>query len=117
MDSYISKRGKEAVESLRKSQEDEKRPDMYVVEFRLKQTLKKRGIKQKELAEMTGLRPSSITNMCRSYLERVSLDHVSRIATALKITDIREILTLVDYYESDLASPAYKPEEDDGRED
>ncbi|WP_217582300.1 helix-turn-helix domain-containing protein, partial [Lysinibacillus sp. GbtcB16] len=50
---------------------------------------------------MTGLRPSAITNICRDNLERVQLDHISKIATALGITDIREIMTLVEVSEAE----------------
>ncbi|QQE73163.1 helix-turn-helix transcriptional regulator [Brevibacillus composti] len=98
--SLFSAIGADAVKSATESDPYDK-PTIYVVEIYLKDVLKRRGIKQKELAQMTGLRPNAITNLCRGYNERVSLDHIGRIATALGITDISEIMRLVEYEEAD----------------
>lgn len=53
-----------------------------------------RKMTQKDLAELTGIRPSAISYLCRNYVDRVCLEHIERIATALNITDIREIIRL-----------------------
>jgi transcriptional regulator with XRE-family HTH domain len=67
---------------------------MHRIELRIGALLKKRGINQKQLAEMTGLRPNAISNIYRGLPERLAIDHIERIANALNITDIREIITL-----------------------
>lgn len=94
---------------------DDEDPKIVVVEFRLKEFLMKRGIKQKELAQMAGIRPNVVTNICRNYSERLSIEHVGKIATALGITDIREIMTLVEYSEAEWHNMynSHHPEEDE----
>lgn len=100
--SLFSNVGKDAIESLMRHENNpDDAPKRYVVEFGLKGLLKARGIKQKELAAMAGLRPNAVTNICRGYPERVSLDHIGKIATALGITDISEIMYLVEENDSD----------------
>ncbi|HBU80863.1 MAG TPA: XRE family transcriptional regulator [Paenibacillus sp.] len=75
-------------------------PDEPVrIELRLHEALSKRNLKQRDLARMTGIRPNAISNIYRGFPERLSLDHLERIANALKITDINELITLV--YEQD----------------
>ncbi|MEK5418239.1 helix-turn-helix transcriptional regulator [Paenibacillus sp. FSL L8-0708] len=67
----------------------------YRIELRLHVALKERNLKQRDLARMTGIRPNAISNIYRGFPERLSIDHIERIAKALKITDIRELLVLV----------------------
>jgi transcriptional regulator with XRE-family HTH domain len=66
------------------------------VEFkiRVKELLEERGITQKELSDMADVRPAAISALARGYVERISIDHIVKIANALGITDLREILTL-----------------------
>ncbi|MEK5426972.1 helix-turn-helix domain-containing protein [Cytobacillus sp. FSL R7-0680] len=68
--------------------------ERLVVELRLDVVLKERGMTQKELAELTGIRPAAISQITRGFVDRLNLDHIGRIATALKIDDIRELMTL-----------------------
>jgi transcriptional regulator with XRE-family HTH domain len=65
-----------------------------VVELRLDAVLKQRGMTQKELAELTGIRPAAISQICRGFVDRLNLDHIGRIATALEIEDINKLITL-----------------------
>jgi transcriptional regulator with XRE-family HTH domain len=65
-----------------------------VVELRLDTVLKQRGMTQKELAELTGIRPAAISQLTRGFVDRLNLDHIARIANALDIKDIRELITL-----------------------
>jgi transcriptional regulator with XRE-family HTH domain len=51
---------------------------------------------QKQLAEITGIRPSAISNLCRGFIDRITIDHLERIAKALDIRDINELITIVD---------------------
>ncbi|WP_278071998.1 helix-turn-helix domain-containing protein [Bacillus subtilis] len=58
--------------------------------------MKRAGKTQAELAELTGIRPNAISELCRGHRERIQLDHISRIAAALNIKDIRELIDLID---------------------
>ncbi len=66
--------------------------------FTLKQTLKERNITQAELAEMTGLRPNAISNICRGYVDRISISHITKICQALEIEDVNMIVTVSKQY-------------------
>lgn len=68
--------------------------DLKVV-IKLKDVLKERSMSQKELAELSGLRPNTISILTRGYIDRLSLSHVERIASALNIYDISELIELV----------------------
>jgi transcriptional regulator with XRE-family HTH domain len=68
--------------------------EQLVVELRLDTVLKQRGMTQKELAELTGIRPAAISQLTRGFVDRLNLDHIARIANALEIEDIRELVTL-----------------------
>lgn len=65
-----------------------------VVELRIDMALKQRNMTQKELAELTGIRPAAISQLYRGFVDRLNLDHIARIANALEIEDIRELITL-----------------------
>lgn len=69
-------------------------PDRVVVVLRIGEAIKKRGLTQKEVAEMTGIRPAAISQLARGFVDRLTLDHLARIADALNISDIRELITL-----------------------
>jgi transcriptional regulator with XRE-family HTH domain len=68
--------------------------ERLVVELKLDVALQKRNMTQKELAELTGIRPAAISQIYRGFVDRLNLDHIGRIANALKIEDIRELVTL-----------------------
>jgi len=63
--------------------------------IRIKEALEKRDMLQKDLVELTGMRPNAISSLSRGNNERVSLDHLSKIATALDIEDMNELIELV----------------------
>lgn len=60
------------------------------------QLLKERGLTQKELSDMTGIRPAAISALARGYVERLTIDHLERIANALEIKDVNELVTFVE---------------------
>ncbi len=64
------------------------------VELRIKEAIEQRGMTQKALSDITGIRPAAISQLVRSYIERLNLDHLERIAVALEIDDINELITL-----------------------
>lgn len=69
---------------------------------KLGELLTNRGITQAQLAEMTGLRPSTISEIVRDTRTVINKEHIAKIANALNIGDIREIIDLV-----------YVPDDDD----
>jgi DNA-binding Xre family transcriptional regulator len=98
--------GKDAIDSLNRTIEDDRtndneHPGKFRIELRLHVVLKERKLKQRDLARMTGLRPNAISNLYRGFPERLTIDHIERIANALKITDIRELVVLVPEEEHD----------------
>lgn len=66
----------------------------YTIHSRLKQCLQERGITQKQLSEETGLREATISSICRDTLTSLNLKHIAKIAEALDVQDIREIIEL-----------------------
>lgn len=65
----------------------------YKLRIKLGDQLERRGMSQKELAELTGIRPNAISNLVRGFVERITIDHIERIAKALEIADINELIT------------------------
>ncbi len=47
-------------------------------------------MKQKELADLTGIRPSTISDLYNEMCDRINLDHLDRICEALNcnLTDV-----------------------------
>jgi len=70
--------------------------DKLVVDLRIGQAIRKRGLTQKQIAEMTGIRPSTISDLARGvgFVDRINILHLTKIAQALNITDIRELIDL-----------------------
>ena len=64
----------------------------YVVKLKVKDALDKRELSQKRLAEMSGIRESTISDMVRGTRTVINFEHLSKIAEALEITDIRELI-------------------------
>lgn len=65
---------------------------MVEVYLKLKEVLKERGITQKELAEMTGIRPTTISEMVNNQRSTINKEHLRKIIEVLEIEDIREII-------------------------
>lgn len=64
----------------------------YVVKLKVKDALEKRELSQKRLAEMSGIRESTISDIVRETRTVINFEHLSKIAEALEITDIRELI-------------------------
>lgn len=62
---------------------------------KLKSVLIERNITQKELAEMTKLRRATISEISRGQRGSINIEHLEKIAIALKITKISD---LIDFY-------------------
>ncbi|ACV64590.1 transcriptional regulator, XRE family [Desulfofarcimen acetoxidans DSM 771] len=59
---------------------------------RLKQILFERGMTQKELVELTGLRPAAISEFANNRRSVINTEHLVRVAEALNIKDISELI-------------------------
>lgn len=69
---------------------------MKQVKLRVNEILEKHGLTQAELSEKAGIRQAAISQLSRGFVSRISIEHIERIANALDIEDIREIITLED---------------------
>lgn len=66
----------------------------YRVKLRVKELLEEEGITQKKLAEMAGVRESTISDIVRGTRTVINFEHLGKIATALEISAIRKIIDL-----------------------
>lgn len=62
------------------------------IEVKLKQLLTERKMKQVELSNLTGLTQRTISELANNQTERLSKNTLCKIAEALKIEDIRELI-------------------------
>lgn len=68
----------------------------YVVILKIKETIERQGLTQKKLAELSGIRESTISDIVRGTRTVINFDHLAKIAEALKVQDIRELIDFVD---------------------
>ena len=68
----------------------------FVVKLKVKEALESRKLSQKKLAEMSGIRESTISDIVRGTRTVVNFEHLSEIAEALEVTDIRELIDFED---------------------
>lgn len=62
--------------------------------IKLKYLLNEKKMTQKELSEITKIRESTISDIIRGSRTVLNFDHISRIASALEIHDIRDLMEL-----------------------
>ncbi|WP_179030574.1 helix-turn-helix domain-containing protein [Paenibacillus kribbensis] len=67
---------------------------MLKIKIKLKEVLKTKGITQKNLEAMTGIPQSRISTLCSSNRQEVNLLMLEKIAHALDITDLSELIQL-----------------------
>lgn len=68
----------------------------FVVKLKVKEALESRKLSQKKLAEMSGIRESTISDIVRGTRKVINFEHLSKIAEALEVTDIRELIDFED---------------------
>ncbi|MCI8465954.1 MAG: helix-turn-helix transcriptional regulator [Lachnospiraceae bacterium] len=64
----------------------------YIIKLKIKEVLEKRKITQKKLAELSGVRESTISDIVRGTRTVINFEHLSKIAEALEIQDITELI-------------------------
>lgn len=69
---------------------------MVKVKSKLKDAIKRKGWDQKTLAMKAGVREATISEMCRDTNKMFPREVMNKIANALEIDDIREIIDLED---------------------
>ncbi|URJ43952.1 helix-turn-helix transcriptional regulator [Paenibacillus polymyxa] len=58
--------------------------------------IKVRGISLNELSLKTGVRRAALSELANQKRENINFKHIEEIAKVMNITDIREIITLVE---------------------
>ncbi|WP_136603818.1 helix-turn-helix domain-containing protein [Paenibacillus dokdonensis] len=64
---------------------------MYL-QIKLKQILKERKITQNELSKLANVTQSKISNLCNNNMKELNISILERIAAALDIKDISELI-------------------------
>ncbi|MGG1644131.1 helix-turn-helix domain-containing protein [Paenibacillus sp. NRS-1782] len=67
---------------------------MRTIRIKLNEIMAQRGLTQMQLAELSGVRQAAISEMSRNIREQINLRTLIKIADALEIDDISELLTL-----------------------
>jgi len=66
----------------------------YTFRIKLKEALEKTDMTQSELAELTGLRRATISEMAQNTRTVMNKSHLAKVMDALDITDLNDILEL-----------------------
>lgn len=64
------------------------------VEILINELLAERQMSLRELARLSGIEPSNLSNLANGKRQKIYLEHIERIADALEIDDISRILKL-----------------------
>lgn len=67
---------------------------MRIIKLNLGAHIKKRGITQKQYAELTGLREATISHLVNNKMDRVQLSHLLTVMDEMKTADFNDILTI-----------------------
>ncbi|WP_222850478.1 helix-turn-helix domain-containing protein [Paenibacillus tengchongensis] len=68
---------------------------MRKVRVKVEEVLRERGITQTELAGMAKMRQASISELSNNMRNSINREHLAKIADALEIDDISELLEIV----------------------
>ncbi|MGG1678439.1 helix-turn-helix domain-containing protein [Neobacillus sp. NRS-1170] len=68
--------------------------------FKLKELLERKGLQQKELAQMTGLREATISELVNDTRGAYNKNHLLTIMEALNLTELSDLLEVRKYNES-----------------
>lgn len=66
----------------------------YSVKLLIKEIIEEKGISQKRLSEISGVRESTISDIIRGNRTVINFDHLSKIAEALEIDDISKLIRI-----------------------
>lgn len=82
--------GNDALAALYNEEETPK--DKLRIHIYLKDVLKRKGVSQKELAEMTGIRPAAISELANNMRSSINREHIEIIAEALNLQRLDELI-------------------------
>ena len=68
----------------------------YKVKLKVKELLEERNITQKKLAQISGIRESTISDIVRGTRTVINFEHLSKIAEALEIDNISQLFDFVE---------------------
>jgi putative transcriptional regulator len=71
------------------------------IRVKLREILNERDIEQKQLAEMSGVSVRTISELCNNITKRYPKEALERIADALEIDNISDLLEIVDEQKED----------------
>lgn len=66
------------------------------VVIKISELIKSRNISLRELSRLSDVRHAALSELANGKRESISFSHIERIAEALNISDIREIIEVVD---------------------
>ena len=64
----------------------------YKVKLKVKELLEERNITQQKLAQISGIRESTISDIVRGTRTVINFEHLSKIAEALEIDNISQLI-------------------------
>lgn len=64
----------------------------YKAKLKVKELLEERNITQKKLAQISGIRESTISDIVRGTRTVINFEHLSKIAEALEIDNISQLI-------------------------
>lgn len=64
----------------------------YQIKLKVKELLEEREITQKKLAQMSGIRESTISDIARGTRTVINFEHLSKVAEALEIDNISQLI-------------------------
>ena len=67
--------------------------DKVHIIIHLKQRMEERGLTQMQLSEMSGVRQAAISQLSRGNIERLHIPTLEKIAWAMEIDDITQLIT------------------------
>lgn len=86
--------GEDALKALLIPGGEDNHDPIHII-FHLKQRMKEKGLTQQQLAEMSGVRQATISQLCRGNVERLHIPTLEKIAAVMKITDISQLLSFL----------------------
>jgi putative transcriptional regulator len=66
----------------------------YQVKVKIPELLKKHNMSLRKLSELADIRHAALSELSNGKRKNINFGHIERIAKALNITDIREIIDL-----------------------
>jgi putative transcriptional regulator len=64
--------------------------------IKINELLKRKGISLRELSRLTDIRHAALSELANQKRQNVNFGHLERIAEAFSISDIRELIEIVD---------------------